>query len=678
MDQTIPLSVRKTLLSALPCFAKFSSDEIEKLAFLLSDVRYEPGETIVVEKALIDSVFIIVEGQVEVTQQLPIKRRLRKKPRMTFVPVALLSSGDTIGLNETGFFSTTGIRTATVTALTAVTALRLDLKKLHVFLQEHPQLHTVMHASAEKMLRMQLIKLSLPFSQLSLERTEWLATQIEVMTVPAGSIIFQQGEEGDRCYLIQSGQVEVIAQEPGVPDHTLAILKPPLLLGEATFITNSVRNATAHAMTDCVLLVLKYEYLVELLESETAVADMFMTLMVDRSRPQQNPAVKFYPRTTEVGQKIVILKNSANGKYFKLAREGWFIWQQLDGRKTMQELTFAVAEKFNTFEPHKISALILKLAKGGFVVNLKVGEENGAIKPLWVRAMLRARRILEARVAIKNADKWIDKLYNKAAYLIFTRVGKCILTLLAVSGFISFIVFTQQAVQLFQTVHASAWLFVLLLPCMVFSVAIHELGHAFATKSYGYEVQYIGVGWYWFGPVAFTDTSDMWLGKRWPRIIVNLAGVMADLVTAGLCALLTLVVSNQYAQCFLWIFALYTYINAFRMLSPLQELDGYYILMDLFDRPWLRRSAVMWLMKGLPAALRRPSLFRKNKAEICYWLACIFYLIAVVLLTLWLQGFVFKLLGIQAPSTIVSLALPFMMVVISSLGILADIREQKG
>ncbi len=46
------------------------------------------------------------------------------------------------------------------------------------------------------------------------------------------------------------------------------------------------------------------------------------------------------------------------------------------------------------------------------------------------------------------------------------------------------------------------------------------------TKYYGHEVHYMGVGWYWLRPVAFTDTSDMWLSTKKPRVMVNLAGIL--------------------------------------------------------------------------------------------------------------------------------------------------------
>jgi putative peptide zinc metalloprotease protein len=373
----------------------------------------------------------------------------------------------------------------------------------------------------------------------------------------------------------------------------------------------------------------------------------------------------------------VILKNPVNGSYFKLSKEGWFIWEQLNGKHTIREVTMLLANQFNLFAPDVVVALISKLAKSGFIQNVEVeSDARLASQPKWVRFMLKIRRLLEARISMGDADKWVTHAYKKGMYLFFSPIGKLLFFILSLAGMVAFGFSTHYIIDLFRTVH-NAWIMLLLLiPLTIFSVGLHELGHAFATKSYGHEVHYMGVGWYWLSPVAFTDTSDMWLSTRWPRIVVNLAGIFTDIMTASVSALLILVIPNAYVQCLLWLFALYTYINAFRMLSPLQELDGYYVLMDIFDRPHLRQKAVMWLVKGFPKAIREPSLFRKHKAEIWYWISCIIFLMGISLLTLLIQGFVFHILGIKAGNPMVSLALPLIVVIVSSLGIIADIRSQ--
>ena len=674
-NQTISLAARQDLIKAVTCFSTLTPAESAELAAEMVEVHYAMDERIVTEDDLVDKVYILTAGHAEVVHQVT-KKTVRRKIIIN-QPLAVITVGDTIGLNDTGFFSETGKRTATINAVTDVSALALDIKNLHQFLQRHPHLQQSMYAHATQMLRIRLIKQSLPFVRLSHERTQWLASQIEEITVPAGEIIFPQGEVGDKCYLICSGQVEIIHRDDDGSERKLATLKPPTLFGEATMITRAPRNATARAVGECQLLVLLHSHLSELIETESNVANMFMTLMVDRSRPLQNPRVSPHNRVTADGQEIVILKNPDNGKYFKLSREGWFIWEQLNGKQTMPAITMALAEKFNLFSPDVVAAIISKLANDGFIedVDIKKSVQQGK-KSRLAQIGSKLMSLMEFRYAFGDADEWLTKAYNKGVHYLFTRVAQIILTGICIVGFFAFLYSANDTIDTFNLMPHVWFLLVPLVPATLLSVALHELGHAFATKSFGQEVHYMGVGWFWTGPVAFTDTSDMWLSTRGPRIMVNLAGVITDCTVAGISGLLILYFTNPYIQGFLWIFALYTYINAFRMMSPLQELDGYYVLMDLVDKPHLRQSAVLWLIKGFPKALRKPSLFKQAKPEIIYWLACIVFLILVSIMTLLIQDFLLKIFGLHPSNPLISLSLPFMVAIISGLGVIGDIRKQ--
>ncbi len=673
----ISIRERQTFITSLVCFSMLSPEQSAELAVLMEEVVFLPNQMIVEENALVDSVYILVEGTAEVSHLIlkkprKLKIKLRKKPpEMIKAPLAILHSGDAIGLNNTGFFSTTGKRTATVTALSHTRLLYLDLKKCHDFLEKYPDLQSKMYAVSEQMLRTRFIKQSLPFSRLSQERLMWLADQVQDIRIPAGSILFEEGQPGDRCYLIRSGQIEITAKNEEGHSHQLAILKAPTLFGEATLITHAPRNATARALDDCHLFELKHEHLSELLESENNVAKTFMTLMVDRSRPLQNSHVTEHQRVTADEQIIIILKNSDNGNYFKLSEEGWFIWQLMDGQHTMQEITMKLADEYQIFAPDVVAALISKLAKTGFVTNIDIDNETITVKqPTWLCVVTNVRRILECRIAIGDANKWLTTLYQQVGFVLFKPVSYLLLAGIIIVGFCAFLFSTSHVIQLFRHIHDSWLLILFLIPFTLLTVALHEFGHALATKSYGREVHYMGIGWYWMTPVAFTDTSDMWLNpKKSARIFVNLAGIYTDLLVAGVAALGVHMISNTYIQAFLWLFALLTYINAFRMLNPLQELDGYYVLMDLFDRPRLRQSAVAWL-------IRKPKSFRTSIPEISYWIACILFMILISLITLLVQSFIFKILGFKPQNPFISLTLPIIVGFVSCLGVFADIRSQ--
>ncbi len=676
-EETISLSQRKILLAGLPCFNSFTAKQTEALVLQMTEVRYTQGDIIVTQDTVVDSIFIIATGMAEVSRDIIKIKKITKKKKIIKIPVATLQKGEAIGLNDTGFYSKTGMRTANIIALSDMLLLHLNLKSLQDFFKIYPNLQVDMMNATEQMLRMQLIKQSLPFSYLSHERLKWLAKKIEEISVKKNKIIFKEGDIGDRSYLIRKGEVEILTQTAD-GTHQLAILKSPTLFGEATLITHMTRNATAKAQSDCQLLELKHIYLTELLETDDNIAAMFMTLMIDRSRPIQNSSITHHHRVTADGQKTVILKNRLTGQYFKLSTEGWFIWQQLDGQKTMQEITMHLADQFNLFAPNIVAALLYKLAKNGFIENVEVTQQSKDEKQsFWVKCMMKAKRILEAKIAIGDTETWLTPFYNKFAYLFFTRLGKIIFFLLVFLGLIAFGFATPKVLHSFKSTHDTLLMIILIFPFMLLSVVLHELGHALATKSYGFEVHYMGVGWYWLGPVAFTDTSDMWLGARGPRIFVNLAGIFTDFLTAGISALLIFVISNTYIQCFLWLFALYTYISAFRMLSPLQDLDGYYVLMDLFEKPHLRRSAVMWLIQDLPKSFKNPSLFLKDKSALWYWIACIIFILIASTITLLVQNFIFKIIGLHSPNPFVSLALPLFVMIIFCLGIFAEIRQQK-
>ena len=184
---------RVELIQRFPCFASLTQNQRQELARLMQEVRYAPGES-------------ILAGEAEVT------RAVEKRKKLIHVPVATLHEGEAIGLNDMGYYSQTGKRTATVTAISHMLLLRLEVSKLYAFLKQH-QLESSMYAASINMLRIRFIKQSLPFSKLSHERLQWLADRVEEEHVSAGTVLFQEGDEGDKCYLIRSGQVEITAKD---------------------------------------------------------------------------------------------------------------------------------------------------------------------------------------------------------------------------------------------------------------------------------------------------------------------------------------------------------------------------------------------------------------------------------------------------------------------------------
>lgn len=190
----------------------------------------------------------------------------------------------------------------------------------------------------------------------------------------------------------------------------------------------------------------------------------------------------------------------------------------------------------------------------------------------------------------------------------------------------------------------------------------------------------MGVGLYWLAPIAYVDTSDMWLTGRWPRVAVNLAGVYTNAALAGIAAIVALVSPNLVLAAAMWQFALSSYIMVLLNLNPLLELDGYFVLMDLLERPNLRPRALTWLGNKLVPTLKKLDFreLKRRGLELSYGVASILYIavevwLSVILYRLMMQGWLSRFVP-DALAAGFTWVLAASVVVLSVAGILSDLR----
>jgi CRP/FNR family transcriptional regulator, cyclic AMP receptor protein len=79
------------------------------------------------------------------------------------------------------------------------------------------------------------------------------ATMIPV-EVARGGVLFNEGDPGDRLYVINEGKIKLGATSGDGRETLLAILGPGEMFGELSFFDPGPRNATAVALTDASLL----------------------------------------------------------------------------------------------------------------------------------------------------------------------------------------------------------------------------------------------------------------------------------------------------------------------------------------------------------------------------------------------------------------------------------------
>jgi CRP-like cAMP-binding protein len=138
------LTVKIAAVKKQACFSPLTEEEIIQLADLLRTRHIEPGQVIVKEGDPVDSFYLIAVGVAEVRREV-IKEGV---PETEFV--ATLSAGGSIGLNETGFYSISGKRTATVIAQTEMILFHLSVTEFRGFALANSHINHVMREYSQR------------------------------------------------------------------------------------------------------------------------------------------------------------------------------------------------------------------------------------------------------------------------------------------------------------------------------------------------------------------------------------------------------------------------------------------------------------------------------------------------------------------------------------------------
>lgn len=105
---------------------------------------------------------------------------------------------------------------------------------------------------------------------------------LERRYVPAGEVILQEGDLGSSAFLIQSGQVRVVAGRNARREVELGRLGVGQIFGEMALVFDEPRSATVEAIEDCNLIVITRETLNHKLNKSDPTVKAIVPMLMKR------------------------------------------------------------------------------------------------------------------------------------------------------------------------------------------------------------------------------------------------------------------------------------------------------------------------------------------------------------------------------------------------------------
>ena len=254
-------------LKQIPLFAELGDKELSELCGHIKLRRFMKASSIIRQGDKGDSFYTIVSGTADVVVS---------ESNGTEKTVGTLSTGDSFG--ETALLEGV-VRTASIIATTSVAVFEISRSAFEKFLASNAE-------NREKLtskIRLGKMLLASPvFSFMNQKQTAFLIKNLRQEKIKSGTVIFRQGDEGDRFYLVNEGEIHLERVDNSVKTLDI-VLTAGNFFGEMALVKNIPRTATAEAVTDAVLFSLDKESFRSIMENSLFVGKELDSLINERA-----------------------------------------------------------------------------------------------------------------------------------------------------------------------------------------------------------------------------------------------------------------------------------------------------------------------------------------------------------------------------------------------------------
>ena len=109
-----------------------------------------------------------------------------------------------------------------------------------------------------------------------------LIGEMETVTFPRGTIIFDEGEPGDRLYIIVEGKVKLARHAPDGRENLLSVMGPSDMFGELSIFDPGPRTSSAVCVTDVTAATMDSTMLRTWIDSHPEISQQLLRVLARR------------------------------------------------------------------------------------------------------------------------------------------------------------------------------------------------------------------------------------------------------------------------------------------------------------------------------------------------------------------------------------------------------------
>jgi putative peptide zinc metalloprotease protein len=294
------------------------------------------------------------------------------------------------------------------------------------------------------------------------------------------------------------------------------------------------------------------------------------------------------------GQTWYVLEDRVGERFHRFSPRSYQLIGLMDGDRTVEELWELACERLGDGAPTQgeLIDLLAQLHAADLLQTERSPDaaelaERGRERR-WRRVRSQLLSFFAWRVPLLDPERWLERMLPVVRPLVGWP-GAALWMAVVVPAALMLAVHWRDLVHAaVQPLSAQNLALVWLL--FVAIKALHEVGHAVATKAFGGEVHDMGLLLLVFTPVPYVDASAAWkFPEKWQRMAVGAAGMAVELWLAGLALFVWLAAEPGLVRTLAFdVVAIAGVSTLVFNANPLLRFDGYYLLSDWLESPNLK------------------------------------------------------------------------------------------